>query len=71
VHHWTTQVTVISLRIEYDRSVIIWSLYTKAGRVFAEFSVYTALDFIISDVCNGPYAVEVNPERTVSPSVCN
>jgi hypothetical protein len=71
VHHWTTQVTVISLRIEYDKSVSIWSFYTKTGRVFAEFSVYTALDFIISDVCNSPSAVEVNPELTVSSDVCN
>jgi hypothetical protein len=70
VRYWKIQVIFISLRIEYKRSVIIWSLYTKAGRGFAELSVYTALDFI-SGVCNSLYAVEVNPERNVSPDICD
>jgi hypothetical protein len=51
--------------------VITWSLYTRAGRQVAELSVYTALNFIISGVCNSLYAVEVNPERDVSPDVCD
>jgi len=46
------------------------SLY-KSRREFAELSVYTALDFIISGVCNSLYAAEVNPERNVSPDVCD
>lgn len=58
VHYWTIQVIVISLRIEYEWSVIIWSIYTKAGLEFAELSVYTALEFIIFGVCNTLYAVE-------------
>lgn len=57
VHYQTTQVIAISLRIEYERSVIIWSIYTKAEREFAELSVYTALDFIITGVCNALYTV--------------
>ena len=51
--------------------MIIWSLYAKAGRQFAELSVYTALDFIVFGVCNSLYVVEVNPKRTVPPDVCD